>query len=118
MGAPVSYVVKAPRSSELMAWLRCNDVDPRDVPYGAAVVIGTPDGEAWFIRFDSYVRTAAGVLRYDPFSEDFEYVERSVPLVNDPPIWWLAEWGTPPTGEAGALGGVGVLDATRAVTTP
>lgn len=91
MGAPLSYRVAAPRTSELVSWLACNDIDPRDVPYPSTVFVETPDGEQWFVRFDAYARTESGFIAYDPVSESFEYQERSVALVSDPPMWWLKE---------------------------
>lgn len=107
MGAPLSYVVKAPRTGELVAWLKCNDVNPRDVPYPSQVFVETPDGEEWFVRFEAYARSASGFIAYDPVAEAFEYVERSVPLLNDPPMWWLVEAApmgveAAPAGPAGA----------------
>ncbi len=100
MGAPLSYVVVAPRSSELVAWLRCNDIDPRDVPYKSEVFIRTDDGEKWYVEFDAYVRSEAGLLKYDVVEETFAYDVCRVPLLNDPPMWWLKE--APPTGGRGA----------------
>jgi hypothetical protein len=91
MGAPVVYVVVAPRTSELVAWLRCNDVDPRDVPYKSEVFIGTDDGVAWFVEFDAYVRSEIGAIKYDLVTETFAYDVCRVPLVNDPPMGWLKE---------------------------
>lgn len=103
MGAPLAYVVKAPRSSEMAAWLECNDINPRNVPYSSPVFVETLDGEAWFIRFEVYARTDAGSLKYDPVTESFEYLKRSAVMVNDPPMWWLQE--VPPTGGGGTSAG-------------
>lgn len=107
MGAPLSYVVEAPRTGELVAWLKCNDVRPSDVPYPSQVFVETPDGEAWFIRFEAYVRSASGMVLYNAAESAYEYVERVVPLVSDPPMFWLVETapvgaGAVSTGPAGA----------------
>lgn len=110
MGAPLTYVVNAPRTSELVAWLKCNDVDPRDVPYPCAVFVETPDGEEWFVRFDVYVRNEFGAIRYDAATLSFEYAERSVPMLNDPPMWWLEE--APSTGAEGASAGPAGAEST------
>lgn len=91
MGAPLAYLVKAPRTGEMVAWLKCNDVDPGDVPYPTTVYIETADGERWFIRFEAYTRGESGFIRYDPVADSFELAERRVELVNDPPMWWLQE---------------------------
>lgn len=96
MGAPLSYVVNAPRTSEMVSWLRCNDVDPNEVPYTSQVFVETLDGERWFIRFEVYGRDAAGFIAYDQATEQFVYAERSVGMLNDPPMWWLEE--VAPTG--------------------
>lgn len=77
--------------SELGAWLSCNDVDPRDVPYPATVFVETADGESWVIRFEAYARNEVGAIMYDPAADQFAYVERTAVLVNDPPMWWLEE---------------------------
>lgn len=111
MGASLSYVVKAPRTGELVAWLKCNDVRPSDVPYPSQVFVETPDGEEWFIRFEAYARNAAGFIAYDSATETFEYVERSVPLLNDPPMWWLVEAAPMGVGAASA-GPVGAETST------
>lgn len=103
MGAPLSYVVNAPRMSELVAWLKCNDVDPADVPYPSVVSVETPDGAEWFITYESYVRNAAGRIVYDARTDEFEYTERTVLMLNDPPMWWLTE--APPSAEEGASDG-------------
>lgn len=120
MGAPLSYVVEAPRTGELVAWLKCNDVRPSDVPYPSEVFVETPDGEAWFIRFEAYVRSANGMVLYDAVTEAFEYVERSVPLVNDPPMWWLVEvaptgGGATSAGPTGAETAAGEYTVTKRV---
>lgn len=91
MGAPLLYVVNAPRISEMVAWLRCNDVDPRDVPYQSRVFVETPDSESWFIRYEAYAYNEAGFIMYNSAAEEFAYVERLVVMVNDPPVWWLEE---------------------------
>jgi hypothetical protein len=106
MGAPLSYVVKAPRVSELVAWLKCNDVDPQDVPYSSLVFVETPDGEQWFIRHEAYVRED-GVIKYDPVANSWEYIEQLTVMVSDPPMSWLVEAaptgdGAAPTGPVGA----------------
>lgn len=98
MGAPVSYAVNAPRTGELVAWLRCNDVDLRNVPYPTTVFVESPDGEQWFIRHEVYVRTASGAIKYDLESNSFEYAERQTVMVSDPPMWWLEETAPIPTG--------------------
>lgn len=105
MGAPVSYVVKAPRMSEMAAWLACNDVDPRHVPYPSQVFVESEDGERWFIRFEAYVLSASGVTAWDPVARSYNCVRRSVALVNDPPMFWLVE--APPAGSAGGAGSAG-----------
>lgn len=91
MGAPLSYVVNAPRASEMTAWLTCNDVDPRLVPYQSRVFVETPDGEQWFIWYEAYAYDEDGFIMYDSAAEQFAYVERSVVMANDPPMWWLEE---------------------------
>lgn len=101
--APLSYAVKAPRMHELVAWLRCNDVEPRDVPYPTSVFVESVDGVEWFIRFDAYARSEAGVIMYDPAADQFAYVEQLVVMVNDPPMWWLEE--AAPTGDGAAPAG-------------
>lgn len=88
---PVSYAVDASRSSEMAAWLKCNDVDTRDVPYPSRVSVETADGTDWVIRYDTYVRTATGTIKFDHVTETFEYVEALAALVTDPPMWWLKE---------------------------
>lgn len=102
---PVSYAVDASRSSEMAAWLKCNDVDPCDVPYPARVFVETADGINWVIRYDTYVRTESGAIKFDFAREIFEYAERTVPLVNDPPMWWLK--GVAPSGVQGSERGPG-----------
>jgi len=101
MGAPLSYLVKAPRMSEMASWLTCNDVDPHRVPYPSRVFVETPDGEQWFIRYEEYAYGEDGFIMYDSATEQFAYVERSVVMANDPPMWWLEE--AAPTGETGLL---------------
>lgn len=97
MGAPLSYVVNAPRISEMASWLACNDVDPRDVPYQSRVFVETADGAEWFIRYEVYARNENGSIMYDSAAEEFAYVDRSVVMANDPPMWWLEE--VAPSGE-------------------
>lgn len=84
-------------------WLRCNDVDPNDVPFKSDVFVESVDGVSWVIRHVVYVRSAVGALRYDGVRRDYVYEDRRVPLVNDPPMWWLTRveaaptgWGPPP----------------------
>ena len=91
MGAPLAYLVNAPRTAEMIAWLKCNDVHPSDVPYPPQVFIQTADGERWFIRFETFVRSESGSIRYDATLETFTLEDRLVELVNDPPMWWLQE---------------------------
>jgi len=102
MSWPVSYVVQAPRMREMAAWLQCNDIDPSEVPYPSPVFVETPDGEQWFVRFETYVRAQSGVIVYDEVGERFVQVVRSVPLVNDPPMGWLVEAAPNPVRAASA----------------
>jgi hypothetical protein len=95
MDGPQEYEVVAPRMNELAAWFRCNDVKPEDVPYPPSVFIETENGVDWIIRFDAYARGPSGRIVWDPVGEEFEFVERTAVMVNDPPMWWLKE--APPT---------------------
>lgn len=81
------YRVTAPRSHEMQQWLRCNDIDPSAVPLNSAVFVESEDGEKWAVRHDVYVMV--------PY---FSQEERLVPLLNDPPMWWLVE--QPPASES------------------
>lgn len=105
----MSYVVKAPRMNELSAWLKCNDVSPSDVPYPSVVLVETADGEAWFIQYEAYVRNASGHITYDAVTETFEYEVRTIPMVSDPPMWWLTE--APPLATGMADGDAPAADA-------
>lgn len=67
------YTVDAPRIAELVSWLGCNDVDPIDVLYPCGVMIGSSDGQTWWIRYEARKQ------------------ERVIPLLNDPPMQWLKE---------------------------
>lgn len=82
--------------NELVAWLRCNDVEPYDVPYKSEVFIGSDDGEKWYVEFDTYVRSETGLIKYDVVAESFAYDVYRVPMLDDPPMWWLVE--AAPTG--------------------
>lgn len=100
MSAPARYVVTAPRSSELVAWLEFNGVRPRDVPYPSEIFVETSDGVEWFIRYETYVRSEAENIVYDLATEMFECEERLTPMAYDPPMWWLRD--AAPTGGVGA----------------
>jgi hypothetical protein len=71
----------------MQQWLRCNDVDPATVPLNSAVFVESADGEKWVIRHAVYVMTPS-----------FSQAEHAVPLLNDPPMWWLAE--SPPASDS------------------
>lgn len=103
MSGPERYAVDAPRSNELVAWLKCNDVNPSDVPYPSRIFVETADGTDWVIRYDTYVRTVTGTIKFDFATETFEYTEAVAPLLNDPPMGWLK--GTAPSGLQGTRGG-------------
>lgn len=109
MAGAVSYAVEAPRMHEMAAWLRCNDVNPCDVPYPARVFVETGDGGDWVLRFDAYARSKSGSIIYDPRTDSFQYVERTAVMVCDPPMWWLTQ--TPPMG-VGGVGSVGAEGST------
>lgn len=104
---PVRYTVDTPRSSELIAWLGCNDIDPRNVPYPSKVTVETDDGVHWVIRYDTYARSANGTIAVDRKTLAFGYAEVRVDLVTDPPMWWLTE--TAPSDLQGTEGAVGLL---------
>jgi hypothetical protein len=89
MDGPLQYAVKAPRSSELIAWLGFNGVRAGDVPYPSQIFVETEDGAEWVIRYEAYARSESGRLKYDLRTETFEYVECQAPLMYDPPMWWL-----------------------------
>lgn len=118
MSGTVCYLVVVERSSELAAWLRFNDVDPNDVPFKSDVFVESVDGDAWVVRFSVYVRSASGSLRYDAEVRDYLYEDRQVPLVNDPPMWWLERVEAAPTGggAASCVSPVGAADAGCDVT--
>jgi hypothetical protein len=86
-----SYLVEAPRTNELVAWLRCNDVNLCDVPYKSGVFVESADGECWVIRHALYTRSATGAVQYSATTFEYVFEWRTVPLVNDPPMWWLVE---------------------------
>ena len=45
-------------------------VSPDGTPVGAVRgFIETPDGERWFIRFEGYARSEAGLIIYDPVAD-------------------------------------------------
>jgi hypothetical protein len=96
MDGPVQYMVKAPRSSELVAWLGFNGVLPGDVPYPSRIFVETEDGAEWVIRYEAYARSGSGRLKYDLATETFEYVECRAPLAYDPPMWWLTQTAPSP----------------------
>jgi hypothetical protein len=101
------YRVVAPRMNEMATWLTCNDVEPNLVPYRSDVFVESADGEKWIIRHQVYVRTELGALTYDAASREYVCEERVVPLLNDPPMWWLEEaaptgGGAAPAGPTGA----------------
>lgn len=77
--------------SEMVAWLRCNDIDPDEVPFGSDVFMGTDDGTSWMIRYPVYARLPSGAVRCDLPTLKPAYDWREVPLMNDPPVWWLKE---------------------------
>jgi hypothetical protein len=103
MDGPLRYLVQAPRSNEMATWLLCNDIAPTDVAYRTDVFVSSADGTDWFVEFDGYARTSAGVIRYDAATEAFVLQTRRVPLLNDPPMFWLRE--TAPTGDGAASAG-------------
>jgi hypothetical protein len=72
-------------------WLGCNDIDSLDVPFKSDVFVESVDGEKWVIRHSVYVSSADGVPRYDAVTGSYSYGERILPLLNDPPMWWLRE---------------------------
>ncbi len=100
MAGPVCYRVKAPRMSEMTAWVQFNGLSPSDVPYPSQMVIWSDDGEQWWIEYTAYKRAASGVLLYDPATDGFRYEMRTVPLLYDPPMWWLEETAPMGTGAA------------------
>lgn len=100
MDAVVRYRVVGERSSEVAAWLRCNDVDPADVPFKSDVFVESDEAGVWVIRYVVYVRSLDGVIRYDPVTLKYVYGHRVVPLQNDPPMWWLCEEVASPGGGA------------------
>jgi len=91
MAAVVRYTVEAPRANEMCAWLVCNDVSPRDVPLGSEVFVESDAGGVWTIRHRRYVRSASGAIVFDPLVQGPVKEWHQVPLVNDPPMWWLVE---------------------------
>lgn len=91
MSRPVRYRVNPPRMSEMAAWVRLNEVDPQDVPYPSLMFVGTDDGVNWRIEYEAYQRSPGGKLMYDPATDTFRYETRTVPMVYDPPMWWLVE---------------------------
>jgi hypothetical protein len=98
------YAVNAPRTNELAVWMKINDIDVDEVPYSSPVFVEVDEAGDWSIRYDVYVRSVSGVILYDRVRQEFEIAERSMPLVNDPPMWWLKEMETAPTG-GGAVSG-------------
>lgn len=99
MDGPVRYVVTASRFSEVAQWLKCNDVNPNEVPFKSDVFVEIDADGEWVIRHAVYTRSATGVISYDPVSLTFGMQWRTVPLVNDPPMWWLKDV-SPPVAEA------------------
>lgn len=102
MDGPTGYVVDTPRSGELIAWLKCNDIDPRNVPYPSRVTLESADGVHWVIRYDTYARSSNGTIAVDHRTLAFDYVEVRVEMVTDPPMWWLTE--TAPSAVQGTEG--------------
>jgi hypothetical protein len=95
MASPARYVVVAPRASEMAQWLQCNDIVPNEVPFKTDVLVELDTDGVWVIRHAVYARTSAGLIRRDAALRGYAYDWRSVPLLNDPPMWWLKEVSVP-----------------------
>lgn len=87
----MSYLVSAPRTSELVMWLRCNDVDPHQVPSPSEIYVESDPEGVWWIRHSVYVLNDRGAVAYDSATRSFRYEDRWARLVSDPPMHWLTE---------------------------
>jgi hypothetical protein len=114
MDVETSYLVKAPRSSELAMWLKFNDLDPLVIPLPSDMFVESDGGGVWWIRYTAYVRTKNGSAAYNPVTKRYAYAERRDPLVYDPPMSWLVEQtAAAPEGDGRAAAGpvgTGVLN--------
>lgn len=91
MPVETTYLVSAPRTSELVMWLKCNDVDPYIVPMPSDMFVETDTDGAWWIRHTAYVRARNGSTAYNSATRRYVYEECRAPLLNDPPMHWLTE---------------------------
>lgn len=91
MPQETTYLVSAPRTSELVMWLKFNDVDPHVIPMPSDMFVEADEDGAWWVRYTAYVRAKNGSTAYNPATRRYAYAERRSPLVYDPPMHWLTE---------------------------
>jgi hypothetical protein len=77
------------RRDALCAWLTANGIDPNDVPiHGDRVIEPGPD-DTRMIRYESYIRDDNGSITVDESGNGAAIETRRVPLVVEPPAWWV-----------------------------